>query len=190
MRKIANILIILIVLMMLSACSTPTQDYNITMTINPTNLSDETLTALEFVSEEAAFFDFIVDDTIKSYAVEAWIFEGGEWKSYGGTSVNIDAHSNKIAINPKGDGYNIMTSDDSGFISYLSDEVYSEFSNTTQIGTYKLTNSTPILKDTEITLWSKIGNNENGMSTNKEFRNADCSAGMAFTIVFSEEKIK
>lgn len=185
MKKIISTLTAVVLVFTLAACSAPIQQGEKSMIIKPREFSEETLSVLEFVGEDVFFFDFTVDDTVKSYTVDAWIFDGATWITYGSTSGNIDAQNNSIAIKVTDTGYDIKTSDNSGFIGYSSDAPYSEFDNTTQIGSYKLTNPTTILADTEITLWSKIGNKENGMSTTKDFRNADCTAGMAFTVTFS-----
>ncbi len=190
MGKIVGMLVALVLVLTLGSCSTPTRRTEEAMIMKQSEFSEETRSVLEFVDEDLFFFDFIVNDTIKSYTVGAWIYDGGAWKDYGGTSGNIDTPNNRMAIKVTETGYKIKTANDSGFIGYSAEVPYDEFDHTTQQGSYQLTDPTTIAAGTEITLWCKIGNSGNGLSINHDFRNADCTAGMAFTITFSDEALQ
>ena len=161
-----------------------------TMTIKESVFSAETMSVLEIVDDEILFFDFTVDDNIKSYSINAYIYVENEWVDYGTTSGNVEHLDNRMGIKVDETGYDIHMMDDSGFTGYQADSPYNEFENTTQQGSYKITSSVDIISDEEITLWSKIGNNENGLAISPDFRNADCTAGMTFTVVFSNQVLQ
>ena len=189
MKKLLILIISVVICLSVTACS---QEATIkeTMVVKPSEFSEETTQVIGILGDEILFFDFIVDDTVKSYSIGAFIYKDGSWQDYGSTSGIIDNVNNRIAIKSDNEGYDIHTLDDSGVMGYNSDTTYDAFDSTTQQGSYKITSTTDIIIDEEIILWCKIGNNGNGLAINNDFRNADCTAGIAFTVTFSGKGIE
>lgn len=190
MRKIFSGLVALMLLFVLTACSTPNQSTQDTMIIKQSEFSEETKRVLDLFEENIMFFDFAVDETVKSYTIDAWAYENSEWVNKGATSGNIYEAHNQIAIQITESGYNIFTMDDGGYIKYSAPEMDIDFENTTQQLSNKVTNPTDIIVGEEIPLWVKIGNNENEISTPADFRNSNCTEGVAFTVTFSDKELQ
>lgn len=189
MRKIFSGLVVLTLLFALTACSTSKQGVQDTMIIKPSEFSEETEQVLDLFDEEIMFFDFVVDETVKSSTINVWVYENGEWVDKGATSGNIDKTDNQIAIQITESGYNIFTIDESGHIKYSAPEMNISFENNMQQISNKVTNPTDIIVGEEIPLWVKIGNNENGISIPTDFRSSNCTAGIAVTVTFSNQEI-
>ena len=190
MKKFLSLIISMTLCLSITACSNQVQTQEETMVIKPSDFSEETMQVIDILGDDVLFFDFLVDDSVKSYSIEAFVYKDNTWQDYGITASNIDDTNNRIAIKSDAEGYDIHTMDDSGIIGYNSDAVYDAFDSTTQQGSYKITSATDIIMDEEIVLWSKIGNNGNGLAITSDFRNADCTAGMAFTVTFSDEVLQ
>ncbi len=186
MKKFLSLIISATLCLSITACSNQGQTKEETMVIKPSEFSEETMQVIDVLGDDVLFFDFVVDDSVKSYNIEGFIYKDNDWQDYGKTSGNIDDINNRIAIKLDEEGYDIHNIDDANVRSYNADGTYDAFDSTTQQGSYKMTSITDIIIDEEIVLWSKIGNNGNGLSMNDDFRNADCTAGMAFTITFSD----
>lgn len=190
MRKMFSGLVALMLLFVLTACSTPKQSTQDTMIIKPGEFSEETKRVLDLFDDNIMFFDFVVDETVKSSTIDAWAYENSEWVNKGATSGNVDKAHNQIAIQITENGYNIFTLDDGGYIKYSAPEMDFDFKNTTQQLSNKVTNPTDIIVGEEIPLWVKIGNNENGISIPSDFRSSNCTAGIAFTVTFSDKELQ
>lgn len=190
MRKIFSGLVVLTLLFVLTACSTPKQSTQDAMIIKPSEFSEETKRVLDLFDEDIMFFDFAVDETVKSSTVDVWVYENGVWVNKGATSGNVDKTDNQIAIQITESGYNIFTLDESGHIKYSAPEMDIDFENTTQQLSNKVTNPTDIIVGEEIPLWVKIGNTQNGISIPTDFRSSNCTAGIAFTVTFSNKELQ
>lgn len=183
MRKVFNGLVVLMLLFSLTACSTSNiQD---TMIIKPSKFSEETTKVLDLFDGEIMFFDFSVDETVKSAVIHVWVYENGEWIESGKTSGKIDKIENQIAIQIADSGYNIFLIDENGHIKYSASEMKMSFENTTQQLSNKITHPTDIIVGEEIPLWVEIGNNEDEISIPTDFRSSNCTAGIAVTVTFS-----
>lgn len=189
MRKTCIGVAVLTLLFALTACSTSKQGAQSTMIIKPSEFSEETKQVLDLFDKEIMFFDFVVDETVKASTINVWVYENGEWVDKGATSGNIDKTENQIAIQITESGYNIFTIDESGHIKYSAPKMNISFKNTTQQLSSKITNPTGIIVGEEIPLWVKIGNNENEISIPTDFRSSNCTAGIAVTVTFSNQKI-
>ena len=190
MKKLLSLIISATLCLSITACSNQVQTQEETMVIKPSDFSEETMQVIDILGDDVLFFDFVVDDSVKSYSIEAFIYKDNDWQDYGYTSGNIDDTNNRIAIKSDEEGYDIHTIYDNGVIGYNADVAYDAFDSTTQQGSYKITSTTDIIIDEEIVLWCKIGNVGNGLAITSDFRNADCTAGMAFTVTFSDEVLE
>ena len=188
MRKMFGV-IALTLMFTLAACSSEKQNAKDTMIIKPSEFSEETKQVLNLLEEEIIFFDIIVDETIKSSTINVWIYENGQWVSNGETSGNIGKTNSQIAIQITESGYNIFTIDESGHMKYSAPYLNIDFENTTQQLSHKITNPTDIRVGNEIPLWVKIGNNDSKISITDNFRSSNCSAGIAFTVTFSDKEV-
>lgn len=189
MRKIACSFVTLVLLFTLAACSMSKEKTQDVMIIKPGEFSEETKQVLDLLDEEIMFFDFVTDHTVKSSTVNVWAYENGRWISKGATSGNIYKAENQIAIQITEKGYNIFTIDESGHIKYSAPDLDIGFENTAQQLSHAITNPTNFIIGEEIPLWVKIGNNENAISIFDNFRSSNCTAGIAFTVTFSDKEI-
>lgn len=185
MKKLQSGLLVLALLLALTACaaSAPSGQQE-TMYLRQSEFSEETTRVLALLDEEFIFFDFIVDDTVKSAAVECWVYEDGAWVSQGAISAKITAPENQIALQMKDDSYSIFIMDESGHSKYSASEMDFSFENTTQQLSGIADSPTPIVVGEEIPLWVKIGNDKDVIASTMDFRTADCSAGVAVTVTF------
>lgn len=190
MKKIFSRSVALAILFALTACSAPEQSSQDTMIVRPSEFSEETQRVLELFDDEIMFFDFIVDETVKSLQVNVWVYENGQWVDKGEISGNISGLRSQAAIQVTENKYNIFTLDENGHVKYSSPEVNIGFENTAQKISHKITKPVDITVGKEITLWVKIGNDGNGISVSDDFRNSDCTAGIAFTVTFSNKEIQ
>lgn len=185
MKKAIAIIMILFPVM-LTACF-QTDDNGAAAVIEPTEFSEETKKVLELFDDEMMFFDYTVDESIKSSTISVWVYEDGKWLNKGDSSGNIDKADNQIAFRLTDNGYELFTIDEKGYVKYASPDIYSGFSETTQQTSNRLSNSTDIVLNTEMPLWVKIGNSESRISIDKDFRNSNCTAGIAVTVTFSDK---
>lgn len=184
-KQIFMITALVVLVMTFTACAkTNTQTAPM---IKPTEFSAETKKVLALFEDDTMFFDFTVDDTIKSSTVTIWYYENGEWVNKGNSSGNIDKAGNQIAFRFTDSGYELFTIDESGHIKYTSPNPYTGFEATTQRLSTRLEDKTEIVVGTEIPLWVKLGNNSGEISIKEDFRTSDCTAGVAVTITFSGE---
>lgn len=178
-------LLVLVLLLALTACaaSAPSEQQK-TMYLRRSEFSEETTRVLALLDEELIFFDFSVDDTVKSATVECWVYEDGAWVSEGGINTKITVRDNQIALHMKDDSYSVFIIDESGHSKYTAPEMDFGFENTAQQLSSIADSPTPIVVSEEIPLWVKIGNDKGAIASTMDFRTADCSAGVAFTITF------
>lgn len=186
MRKIIGVLAACAFIFTLAACSAPAQNAE-TMTVKPTEFSDETKKVLDIVGKDTVFFDFSVDDTIKSYEINTWVFENGEWANKGEIPGTIEKPDNQIAIQLTENGYNIFSIIEDGHASYGAPEMDIGLDSTAHQATDRLETSKSIVIGEEIPLIVKIGNSESKISIPSDFRTSNCTNGIAFTITFSNE---
>lgn len=191
MKKFISIILFLIMILSLVACKNnknhikSTDD---TMTIQKSELSEETQEVLKIIENEIAFFDYEVDNTIKSMSIDIWTYEDGKWMNSGGTYDNINSSKKRIAIRQTQNSYDIFELDDSGYTKYTYDNIV-DFSKCSMQTYFRLTHPTNIEIGKEITLWVNLGTTKNFLSSSENFREADCNVGVAVTITFSDKSI-
>lgn len=157
--------------------------------IKPSEFSEETQKVLELF-DDIMFYDYTADETIKSYTINMWVYEDGEWINEINSSGNTDKLDNQIAFRFTDTGYELFTIDENGHVKHTSPDIYNGFSDTRQQASTSLSESTEIVLNTEIPLWVKIGNNEDTISISKDFRDSICTAGVAVTVTFSDKAVE
>ncbi|MDU4973653.1 MAG: hypothetical protein E6X19_13170 [Hungatella hathewayi] len=187
----SGILIIMLVITILTACGTQGEQKE-TMVIKPSEFSEETQDVLKIMDDEIAFFDYTVDETIKSMKIDIWEYKDGEWISSGGTSGNLESRDGRIAVRANEATYDIFEIVETGNVktSYKSTVDFEKC--VTKIAS-TLQRSTKIEPEKEISLWVKLGYNTTqavSPGTAGNFREADCDAGLVMTAVFSTETVE
>lgn len=158
------------------------------MVIQKSEFSEETQEVLKIIEDEIAFFDYEVDETIKSMAIDIWAYKDGEWIKSGGTYDDISSSKNRIALRRNQNAYDIFEISEAGYTKYTYDDIV-DFSECSMQTYFTITNPTSIEMDKEITLWANLGTNKNFLSSSENFRDSDCTAGVAVTITFSDKSI-
>lgn len=74
MRKIVIGILFLITIMLLVACNNNNEDV---MIIREREFSEETKKVLSMFEDEIVFFDYKVDESIKSMSIDIWTCENG-----------------------------------------------------------------------------------------------------------------
>ncbi len=161
-----------------------------TMVVKPSEFSEETKQVMSIFNEEILFFDYKVDESIKSYAIKNFIYVDGAWQDYGSTSANIEDGENRMALKFDETGYAIYNVATNGYNGFKAASPYTAFEETTNQLAYEISAPIDVVPGEEIVLWAKIGSNEDGIGMSSDFREADCTAGMAFTITFYDEFLK
>lgn len=190
MRKLGILVALLGILSLFAGCGSTkaADDAQKAMEIKPAVFSAETKEVLDMVGLEREFFlfDFTTDDTIKSVYLTTWNFQEGEWVEAGRTQVNLDPNTTgRVAIQVSDDQVKVTGIN----IGAFQMELPQNYSKSTMAVSTGLSMPTKIERNQEILLRSKIGAVQFSMSTAEaaDFRNADCNAGVAFTITFSDE---
>lgn len=187
MKKLIYAVIVVIVAM-LAACAQA--DGSDAPTIKPTEFSEETIKVLDLMDDEIMFFDYTVDETIKSTTIDAWVYKDGEWESVSRSYRNVSKADNQVAfryIEPK---FELYVIDETGHVKSTSPEMPVGFADTKHQISTRLQQPTKIALNTEIPLWVKIGNNDDRISIDDNFRDSNCTAGIAVTITFSDKTLE
>lgn len=197
MKKFAWIAILLSLAMLLTGCGkkeevvadvtpAPTVDPHM-MTIRPAEFSEETQQILDILENEVVFFDYSVDESIKSVSVELWTNEGDGWTSLGRSLGDVEPGAGRIGVKLSGKNYELYTMGESGHSKTSYDGLSGLESMPSILGS-RLSESMDITADTEIELWMRIGvSSSASFSTFSNFRSASCDAGVAATITFSSK---
>lgn len=158
------------------------------MTISPGSFSEETQEVLKIIDDELLFFEYETDETVKSVSVDLWTYEEDEWINAGGTVGDLTAGGYQAAIRITDEACDIFQIDESGHTksSYKSTV---DFDASGLVVQSRLDNREPIVLNKEIILWVKLGTDNSSISSGvgQDFREADCNAGMAVTITFSDK---
>lgn len=190
MKKILTILMSVGLVLLVTACS-QTDEY--TMSIKPSEFSEETLEVLDLIDDEMQFFDISLDETVNSYTVAVWVYRNGKWHEDGKTYGEADFDDRRIAINLTTDAYELYMIGDTGHTSYGYPTLETDFVNSIGIGSSRIDREIPLELNKETPIWVKIGTEKNSMSVSditEDFRNNDCNAGIAITLTVSDEVIE
>lgn len=201
MKKYTLLALMLLLVLMLTACSSkPTEpeatevptpeptvyiDPNL-MTIRPAEFSEETQQVLDILNTNLTFFDYTVDESIRSMNLEMWNLSDAGWTSTGRTLGNIDSTEGRIGISLTGATYDLYIIDE-GDTHKVSYDALSGFEAQPSILGSRLSESSPIVSDQEVELWMRLGAGctNNSFASLADFRSADCQTGLAVTVTFS-----
>ncbi len=162
------------------------------MTIKPSEFSQETLKVLELFDDELQFFDVDVNETAKSFSLSIWGYKENEWQENGKIYGDIRSLNNQIAINLSQNDCELFLIDNSGHSSSYYPEIQTDFENSMGIGGTKLDRKITIELNKEIPIWVKTGTKDGKMRVSditEDFRNIECNAGVAVTLIVSDEII-
>lgn len=189
-KRFGGIVLILLLAVGLTACGQGETKQS--MTIWPSEFSEETQKALTIVDDELAYFDYAVDETIRSQSIDIWQYKDGQWVSAGRTYGDLDERKGQIAIRLNDASYDIFDIDGSGHTKYSSKSVV-DFSTAGAQSSKRLGEPTTITAGTEIPLWVVLGHEGDRIETSNatgDFRQADCISGLAVTVTFYEESME
>lgn len=191
-------LMILLLTMVLTACSRQKEAaendaaQNETMTIKPSEFSEETQDVLKIMDDEISFFDYSVDETIKSMRIDIWAYEDGKWTGAGNSYGNLKGSTGRIAVRINDATYDIFDIDESGYAKTSCESIV-DFEKSKTKTMSSLSHPTKIEPGKEISLWVKLGfDTLEAVSpgTAGNFREADYDSGLAVTITFSTESVE
>lgn len=189
-KRFGGILLLLLLTMGLTSCGQAEQKQG--MIIGPSEFSEETQKVLTIVDDELAFFDYEVDETIRSQSIDIWQYKDGQWVSAGGSQGNLDERKGQIAIRLNDASYDLFDIHDSGHTKYSSKSVV-DFSPATSRSSKRLGEPTTIQAGAEIPLWVVLGYEGDRIEVSNaagDFRQADCVSGLAVTVTFYEEALE
>lgn len=184
----------LIIVFLLPSCSDIMKNQT-GMIIQPTKFPKETQKALKIFDAETLFLDYTIDDTAKYYSINLWIYKDGKWVDDGSLS-NSERHldmNSRLSIHLKEIGVDIFTIDNAGdYTKYTLLEKGMSFHNSISTASQRITKPTQIILNEEIPMWVIWGTNKNSIEVSdaSDFRNLQCTEGVAITITFSDKEIK
>ena len=185
-KRFSGIVLLLLLAVGLTACGQAKS------TIRPSEFSKETQKALSIVDDELAFFDYAVDETIRSKSINIWQYKDGQWVSAGQTFGDLDEQKGQIAIRLNAASSDIFEITDSGYTKCSSKSVVDFLTDVSQ-SSKRLGEPTTITAGTEIPLWVVLGYEGDRIDTRNatgDFRQADCISGWAVTVTFYEETME
>lgn len=170
----------------LTAC---TQNEQTIMSIKPGEFSPETQEVFEWFTDEVELFDISLDETAKSHKLSFWIYRDGEWTEEGNLCEIIDCSTGKIALRLTDSSYDLCFIDENSHAKYDCPTTETTFENSEVTGITKIDKETPIELNKELPVWVKLGTNANtlDMNINNDFRNIECSEGIAITLTVSDK---
>ncbi len=161
------------------------------MQVVSTDFSDETLAVMSLFDNEMRFFDYAIDETIKSVSYNLWIKQGGEWIDFGGSYGGVDFEKEMLAINIQEPSFELFMINENGHTSISYPDIGVDFSDVSMTSTGWMENPVEIVPNKEILLYSKYGTNSASLATNDQnFREVVCDVGIAVTVTFSGETIE
>ncbi|MBQ8641039.1 MAG: hypothetical protein IJ480_02380 [Clostridia bacterium] len=190
--KYAKIASIALALMVLTGCGTADAAEKTTgtpMTIRPTEFSAETKKVLEILDDEVMFFTYTTDDSVKSIDLALWFYENGEWVNVSSVKGNEEVRERDIVLRVKDTEIDLIQISDSGQNKYTY-PVTQDFSGSLMAVEERLQNTEAITLEEEIVLYYKVATDENAIRSETDFREMNCTAGMALTVTFSGEAVE
>ena len=187
-------LIIMLLAMLLTACGSKQKEaaQSETMVIKPSEFSEETKEVLKILDDEISFFDYSVDETIKSMRIDIWAYKDGKWIGVGNTFGNLKESDGRIAVRINDASYDIFDIDETGYVKSSFESII-DFNKSKTKTSSSLSQPTEIELGKEISLWVKLGfDTAKAVSTGTagDFRESDCDSGLAVTVIFSTESVE
>lgn len=196
MKKILGILSVGLLCIFIGGCVNENQNNegNIIeegLSIQPSLLSEETINILKVINEEnIVFYDLNLNDTIKSFVMNTWVYKNDEWQEMGLVQDNVDSSFNRIGINVLGTSVDLILMKENGYSksSFQVEKLAFENSHLSQIN--HISNSEKLEVNQEITLWYKVGTDKDYIGVSNDFREANCTEGFAITLTLSDQIIQ
>ena len=157
-----------------------------TMTVHPTVFSEETRKVLDVLDDEVMFFTYTTDETVQSMALDIWFYEDGEWVSAGAVKGEQAAVEQDVVLRVKDTEIDIIHIQENGQSKYTF-PVTVEFATAQMTVEDRLQFTEDIVPGKEIVLYSKVSTDDTAIRSETDFREMDCTAGMAVTLTFSAE---
>lgn len=189
MKKLLHLVMVFLLILALTACSAGAPA---AMSIQPSKFSEETKKVLDLLDDEMQFFDIRLDESIKSYTISVWAYRDGEWHEDGKIDVENIVPNGQIAIRLTESSCGLYVIDDTGHSKYGYPVIETDFENAVGIGGTRIEKETPIELHKEIPIWVKIGTDKSSMRAmdiTENFRAYDCNAGVAITLIVSDELV-
>ncbi len=182
MKKILAVFLSLATIF-ISACA----ETDKTMMIKPAEFTEETKSILEVTDGETLFFDYNVDETIKSVEANYWSYIENEWIEHGSSQLDIGELNGKIGIKMTENEYYYYQIGENVSSHSFKVELDLSFTKSRQQMWSELYENTEINPNEEVVLFAKIGNNSESIHLTNDFRESDCTEGFAVTVTFLEE---
>ena len=190
--KLWKIIPVMLAVLLFAGCGTAQTDGKTTgkpMTIYPTEFSAETTKVLDILDDEVMFYTYITDETVKSIDLQIWFYENGEWTSAGNVKGNKEMTERDIVLRVKDGEVDLIQVSETGQSKYTF-PVTQDFSGSLMTVEERLQTTEPIVLEEEIVLYYKAATDDNAIRSETDFRELNCSAGMALTITFSAENVE
>ena len=182
----------LLFLSALTACGGQDIPAETAPTIRPAVFSQDAQDLLDVLGgdDTLAFFDYTVEEPIRSVSTEVWKYEDGDWKQYGHVFGNIAPGEYRMGFRLTPSGYEIFDISDTGHNTYTYQDPIDFDGSGATIST-QLGDPREIVCGEEIPLWMKTSSDSSAVGgvTLGDFRSIDCTAGLALTVTFSETPI-
>lgn len=163
------------------------------MYIMPSQFSEETMEVLEVLDHELQFFDISINDTAKSHTVSVWVYRDGEWHEDGKTYGETKFLGERLGIKLTSTSCELISMDENGHTRMDYPVLDTSFDETTSSVEWRLRDKRTIELNKEIPLWV-IAGSEDGYfqfyTSEENFRQAECDAGVAVTITLSDEEVR
>ena len=156
------------------------------MTIRPTVFSEETQRVLDILDDEVMFFTYATDETVQSMALDIWFYEDGEWNNAGAVKGGQESVTQDIVLRIKDTEIDVIQVHEYGQSKYTY-PVTMEFTAAQMTVEDRLQITEDIVVGEEIVLYSKVSTDDTSIRSETDFRDMDCTAGMAVTVTFSAE---
>ena len=182
----------LLSLFALTACGAQENPSVPTPTIRPAAFSEDAQKLLDVLNSEAealAFFDYTVEEPIRSVSTEVWKYEDGSWKQSGHVFGNIEPGEYRMGFRLTPSGYEIFDISETGYNTYTYQDTVNLDGCAATLST-QLGDPQEIVCGEEIPLWLKTGSASGSIAGSLEdFRGVDCTAGLAVTVTFSDTPV-
>ena len=183
-------LLCLLSLSVLTACGA--QEASSAPTIRPAAFSEDAQELLDVLGSNGAlaFFDYTVDESIRSVSAEVWKYEDGSWTQSGHVFGNIEPGEYRMGFRITPSGYEIFDISDTGHSTYTYQDTV-DFNGSGAAISTQLSDPREIVCGEEIPLWMKTSSDSSAVGgvTLGDFRSIDCTAGLAVTVTFSDTLI-
>lgn len=193
LKKFVVLIFVVIVLLLSIYSSKVSFALTKNMVISPVKISSETQELIEMFDDDVLIFDYKLDDTVKSFSFNLWAYdqEINEWRIAFKIFNNIRFLKSEL-ITGIGEKNSILCTR----TNKLRDSAIVDLSefNLAKLNMFrykKLSEPIKIKLNEEIVLIEKVNIEKNKLisNENKNFKDLDCNAGVAITIVFYDELI-